>query len=526
MVSPSAQPALRYRRRILGVGALLTGALYVIGAPIFNNRIEADLDGRVPDELEAAGFQGITASFSGQDGTLTCAAPLDDPERARAVAYDIWGVRAIELDRSCRVNTAAADAADATDDATSPDDESGEPAVPTTDDGGTASASAAPSSTAADSDLATVHDIVAANPDLAFMAVLLADDDIGRTDEPVTLFAPSNEAFDAMPSDVLGRLQNDPQLLERSLSHHAVDGVIRSDELVDGELIALDGTPLTVVVGDEISVGGATIVDADIMASNGVVHVIDQVIVAPLVEPDAAAAIFDGERIVLTGVVASDAERLTLLASAFDAVGDDAVDDEMTVDPGTGLDADRSADLATLVAAIPGRLVSAEVGFDGAQLYARGAAASEGDAEAFVEVASSVGVDPVLTVASGTSAVDAADLEDQLNVYVAENPILFAPGSSVLAASASGVIDQLAQLALPFTDVAVTVEGHTDSDGVAIENLQLSQRRAEAVRVALVARGLIEVAAVGFGSEQPVIVDGVEDKAASRRVEFAVVPSS
>ena len=99
MVSPSAQPASRYRRRILGLGALATGALYVIGAPIFNERIETDLERRVPVELAEAGFAGLTASFSGQDGTITCGAPLDDPEAARAAAYDVRGVRAIELDR-------------------------------------------------------------------------------------------------------------------------------------------------------------------------------------------------------------------------------------------------------------------------------------------------------------------------------------------------------------------------------------------------------------------------------------------
>ena len=182
MVSPSAQPPSRYRRRILGVGALLTGALYVIGAPIYNGRIEADLDQRVPAELEDAGYDGVKASFSGQDGTLTCRAPLDDPERARAAAYEVWGVHAIELDRSCRVNTVSTAAVDdttpgeASDEATATGsvDESRE-SIPTT---------VPPPPTTVESDLATVNDIVAANPDLAFLAVLLSDADIGRTRRP------------------------------------------------------------------------------------------------------------------------------------------------------------------------------------------------------------------------------------------------------------------------------------------------------------------------------------------------------
>ena len=529
MVSPSAQPASRYRRRILGVGALFTGALYVIGAPVFNDRIEADLDSRVPTELESAGYAGITASFSGQDGTLTCVAPLDDPEGARAAAYDIWGVRSIELDRSCRVNTVGTGADATSEEGSDESTGAGVTADQSTAEAGSTAASVPSSTTIADSDLATVHDIVAANPDLAFVAVLLADADIGRTDEPVTLFAPSNEAFDAMSSDELGRLQNDPAQLERSLTHHAVDGILHRDELVDGDLVAHDGTPLTVEVGDEITVGGATIVDADIVASNGVVHVIDRVIVVPETEPASepaeASAAYDGTAITLSGVVADDDVRVLLTTVAADAVGAASVTDELTVDANTGIGASIAENMAALIAAMPASLESGEVGFDGARLVAVGVTANADDGAAFAAVAEQAGVEPDLTVAPPAPTADdaeAIDLEDQLNSLVEENPILFEPGSAILDVSAVEVIDALAELARPVAGVAITVEGHTDSDGVAIENLQLSQNRAEAVQVALLERGLAGVEAVGFGSERPVVVGGVEDKAASRRVEFRV----
>src|SRR5215212_2531939 len=94
----------RYRRRIIATGLIATRALYSIGAPIFNNRIEDDLERRVPEELADAGFDGVIAEFSGQDGTLHCRAALSDPEAAGELAYDVWGVRAITVDRSCRVN--------------------------------------------------------------------------------------------------------------------------------------------------------------------------------------------------------------------------------------------------------------------------------------------------------------------------------------------------------------------------------------------------------------------------------------
>src|SRR5262245_12907341 len=95
-----------YRRRILVVGLIAAGAVYSFGAPLYVNRIEDDLERRVPEELEQAGFAGVTAEFDGQDGTLRCAQPLDDPERATEEAYGVWGVHAITVDRSCRVNRA------------------------------------------------------------------------------------------------------------------------------------------------------------------------------------------------------------------------------------------------------------------------------------------------------------------------------------------------------------------------------------------------------------------------------------
>ena len=72
------------------------------------------------------------------------------------------------------------------------------------------------------------------------------------------------------------------------------------------------------------------------------------------------------------------------------------------------------------------------------------------------------------------------------------------------------------------------MQGHTDSDGDAFDNQVLSEARAFAVQEALVERGLSRGAVRydGFGSTQPVLVDGEEDKVASRRVEFAVEATS
>ncbi|HEX4982550.1 MAG TPA: hypothetical protein VFV63_12660, partial [Ilumatobacteraceae bacterium] len=118
MSVPVSSPLRRYRRRILGLGLFGVIVLCGVAAPLFLRSVERDLERRVPSELAERGFEGVSAAFSGQDGVLRCATPLAEPEDAIDAAIDVWGVRAIELDRSCRVGGSP----DVTDDGTSTPD--------------------------------------------------------------------------------------------------------------------------------------------------------------------------------------------------------------------------------------------------------------------------------------------------------------------------------------------------------------------------------------------------------------------
>lgn len=130
----------------------------------------------------------------------------------------------------------------------------------------------------------TIGDVVLADPDLA--TLVLALDQAGmlellRQPGPFTLFAPSDEAFAALPQDQLDTLLADPAALTQVLSNHVVQGVVPSAELAGaGMLTSLDGTDLEVTAADDgsLTVGNAAVVVADIQASNGVVHVIDAVL--------------------------------------------------------------------------------------------------------------------------------------------------------------------------------------------------------------------------------------------------------
>lgn len=535
MASPTTRPTPRYHRRILGAGALVTLVLLVIGGPFFAKRIERDLEQRVPTELAEAGFGGITASFSGQDGTLTCVAPLDDPEQAIAAAYDVWGVRAIEIDRSCRVNRAPTVETDTTDPDRSQTD--GATVTPATDvdsePDGAAVTTVAP-------DFDTVAEIVSSSPQLSLLSELLGEADMidmfsNATGEPVTLFAPTDEAFDALAADAFAKLRADPEMLRRVLSFHAVDGALLVADLITGPLTTLEGNRLDVdVERSEVSLSGAAIIDDDIVAANGVVHVIDSVLLPPGIDlavpgPFAAtAAVMEDGTIRLTGSVAGEAERAVLVGAAAAAESALVVDDQLTVDPVSGLDPAATASLAQLVEAMPAHLSAGSVGFDGTTLYVTGTYLDDAGRDAMALVAASVGATTDLQPPPTGTGGDAGDLEAELNTYVSQNPILFEPGSAVLASSAAAVLDRLAADAKQVTGVEIIVEGHTDSSGLAADNLQLSQYRALVVRQALIERGIPagSITAQGFGSDRPVLVGGVEDKAASRRVEFRVVASS
>jgi transforming growth factor-beta-induced protein len=105
-----------------------------------------------------------------------------------------------------------------------------------------------------------------------------------RGDGPFTVFAPRNEAFDALGSDVVGALleAENLDLLTDVLGFHVVPGVAaRSSSLTNGQTVTtLQGQTLTIgVSGAGVTVNGAAVVSADIEATNGIIHVIDEVLV-------------------------------------------------------------------------------------------------------------------------------------------------------------------------------------------------------------------------------------------------------
>jgi uncharacterized surface protein with fasciclin (FAS1) repeats len=103
-------------------------------------------------------------------------------------------------------------------------------------------------------------------------------------DGPFTVFAPTDEAFAALPEGTLEALLEDPEALAEILTYHVVSG-----EVFAADVIGLDSATtmqgqdiaIEVVDGGVVLNGSANVVATDVPASNGVVHVIDQVILPP-----------------------------------------------------------------------------------------------------------------------------------------------------------------------------------------------------------------------------------------------------
>ena len=98
---------------------------------------------------------------------------------------------------------------------------------------------------------------------------------------PFTVFAPTDAAFAAIQKDVDNLLKSENKAqLANILTYHVVSGTHMAAELKDGaELATVQGEKLTVSVKDgKVMVGGANVTTADVAASNGVVHLIDKVL--------------------------------------------------------------------------------------------------------------------------------------------------------------------------------------------------------------------------------------------------------
>ncbi len=174
----------------------------------------------------------------------------------------------------------------------------------------------------------TIVEIASGNPDLSTLVAAVTAAELAETlsgPGPFTVFAPTNKAFEALPPGTVDTLLKDPKGdLAKILKLHVISGAVDSKAATAAagtNVDTLGGKVAVKLDGDKLTVGGATVITADIKAKNGIIHLIDAVITAPAEAMEATAE-------------ATEADA----AEATEAASEVAAEDEAPVKVETGDD--------------------------------------------------------------------------------------------------------------------------------------------------------------------------------------------
>ena len=109
---------------------------------------------------------------------------------------------------------------------------------------------------------------------------------------PFTVLAPTDDAFAALPDGLVDclLLPESKDALTAILTYHVISGAVMSGDLADGDVPTVQGENVTVDLTNGVMFNNATVIQADVEASNGVIHAIDAVIVPPSIDVEAFLA--------------------------------------------------------------------------------------------------------------------------------------------------------------------------------------------------------------------------------------------
>lgn len=141
-------------------------------------------------------------------------------------------------------------------------------------------------------DAGTIVDVAAANEDFSTLVAAVQAAGLAETlagEGPFTVFAPTDDAFAALPAGLVDALLEEANrdVLVSILTYHVVPGEVTSSQITAGDVATVEGQTVTIGTDDGVTVNDATVVIADVPASNGVIHAIDAVLVPPDVDPAA-----------------------------------------------------------------------------------------------------------------------------------------------------------------------------------------------------------------------------------------------
>ena len=138
-------------------------------------------------------------------------------------------------------------------------------------------------------EVGTIVDVASANDDFSTLVAALGAADLVETlegDGPFTVFAPTDAAFEALPAGLVDKLllPENKDVLVAILTYHVVAGKVMAADVTAGDVASVQGENITVATDGGVKVNTANVVTTDVEASNGVIHVIDAVIVPPSID--------------------------------------------------------------------------------------------------------------------------------------------------------------------------------------------------------------------------------------------------
>jgi uncharacterized surface protein with fasciclin (FAS1) repeats len=132
---------------------------------------------------------------------------------------------------------------------------------------------------------ASVTDVIARNPQLTTLSQLIAAAGLDATlrgNGAFTVFAPSDEAFKAVPAATLAKLGSDKEALLAVLTYHVLPSKVMAADVPNGNAKSVQGANLALAkAGTFVTVEDAVVQTPDLAATNGVVHIVDRVLTPP-----------------------------------------------------------------------------------------------------------------------------------------------------------------------------------------------------------------------------------------------------
>jgi uncharacterized surface protein with fasciclin (FAS1) repeats len=132
----------------------------------------------------------------------------------------------------------------------------------------------------------SVADTIANTPALSTLNSLVKSAGLTETLQsagPFTVFAPNNDAFKAVPAKTMDALAKDPAALKNVLTYHVLPGKAMAANVKNSKAKTVNGAEVELSkAGDMVTIESAVVTQADLTATNGVVHIIDTVLIPPV----------------------------------------------------------------------------------------------------------------------------------------------------------------------------------------------------------------------------------------------------